>query len=230
MLIPDHPLYDGAVYSVDISSLNKDLQKDIGSATFLGRGASSAAWLLPNNTVLKLTTDEAAWSLSKWQQEHASPHLPKVLDAGQLGVTLKAFEHNTLWEKWYFFVQPFYTPIDPMLWESIENAAAHIGASKCKTRPGWCKTKNGLMAHGQLAQEHLVKLQKAFEQYDTPSLMQAACAVSMLAQWWSHTRTKAGLDVDKQDNWAMDNGALILLDPVYGNDQSQSGYHWIASV
>ena len=233
MSIPDNALYDGATYKVDLSSLPARMQDYIENSTFLGSGASSAAWLLPNSTVLKLTTDEATWSLSSWQHQHKKPHLPKILELGKIPVTLQAFEHSKPnWESWYFLVQPLYVPVDPGLWNRIETMGSSIGLSHCKTRPGGCKTKNGLMAHGQLATEHLMALSDTFAQSKHSKIMQAACAVSALAQWWTQTRTRAGLDVDKPDNWAMtgSTGKLILLDPVYGNDLSQSGYHWTASV
>lgn len=230
--LPHSALYESATYVVDVSGLPDHIQKMLPGATFLGRGASSAAWQLPDDTVLKLTTDQAAWSFNQWQQANEKPHLPKIISSGSVGVTLPAFENKaaTDWEQWFFVVQPLYQPVDPNVWQSLNDAAQPVGASQCKSRPGWGKTKNGLMAHGQLAQDHLVQLEKVFSQ--KPGLAQAALAISMLAEWWKHAKGKAGLDVDKPDNWATDpkNGDLVLLDPVYGNDKSTSGYHWSIDV
>ena len=230
--LPDSALYESATYVVDVSSLPKSIRNMLDGATFLGRGASSAAWRLPNDTVFKLTTDKAAWSFNQWQQANEKPHLPKILASGSVGVTLAAFQHKDAsnWEQWHFVVQPLYEPVDPQVWKSLNDTAQPIGASQCKSRPGWGKTKNGLMAHGQLAQDHLAQLEKVFSK--EPGLTQAALAISMLAQWWMHAKGKAGLDVDKPDNWAKDpnSGDLVLLDPVYGNDKSTSGYHWSVEV
>lgn len=226
--LPDSALYEQATYVVDISGLPKHIQSLLEGATFLGRGASSAVWKLSDDTVFKLTTDQAAWSFNQWQQVNEKPHLPKILASGSVGVTLPAFQGKAAsdWEQWYFVVQPFYSPVDAKVWESLNNTAKPVGASQCKSRTGWGKTKSGLMAHGQLAQDHLVQLKKVFSK--EPGLAQAALAISMLAEWWKHAKGKAGLDVDKSENWAEDpkNGDLVLLDPVYGNDKSLSGYHW----
>jgi hypothetical protein len=230
--LPDSALYESATYVVDVSGLPEPIRGMLDGATFLGRGASSAAWRLPDDTVLKLTTDKAAWSFNQWQQANEKPHLPKILSSGSVGVTLAAFQEKAPrdWEQWYFVVQPLYEPVDPQVWKSLNDTAQPVGASQCKSRPGWGKTKNGLMAHGQLAQDHLAQLEKVFAK--EPTLTQAALAVSMLAQWWMHAKGKAGLDVDKSDNWAKDpkSGDLVLLDPVYGNDKSTSGYHWSVEV
>lgn len=230
--LPDNPLFESATYVVDTSGLPEHLQRMLDGAEFLGRGASSAAWKLPDNTVLKLTTDQAAWSFGTWQQQQDKPNLPRVLDSGTVQVTLPAFQGEDVgnWERWFFVVQPLYQPIDPQVWATLHDTAQVVGTSQCKSRPGWGKTKNGLMAHGQLAQEHLIQLERVFSQ--EPALTQAATAISMLAQWWKHAKGKAGLDVDKPDNWAMDptSGELVLLDPVYGNDKSTSGYHWSAEL
>lgn len=232
MSLPNNLLYESATYVVDVSGLPDSTQKMLQHATFLGRGASSAAWKLPDDTVFKLTTDQAAWSFSQWQQANNKPHLPSILASGVVPVTLPMFKNKAAsdWEQWYFVLQPLYQPVDPNLWQSLNAAAQYVGASQCKSRPGWGKTKNGLMAHGQLAQEHLVQLEAVFSQ--KPGLAQAALAISMLADWWKHAKGKAGLDVDKVDNWAIDpkNGDLVLLDPVYGNDKSTSGYHWSADM
>lgn len=232
MTLPEHALYDSATYVVDISGLPQTLQDLLGEATFLGRGASSAAWRLPDDTVFKLTTDKTAWSFSQWQQVNEKPNLPRILSSGSVGVTLPVFEdkEDSNWEQWFFVVQPFYAPVDPAVWQCLDDTAQSVGASQCRSRPGWGKTKNGLMAHGQLAQDHLVQLEKVFSQHS--GLAQAALAISMLAQWWTHAKGKAGLDVDKPDNWATDpaTGNLVLLDPVYGNDKSTSGYHWTSEI
>lgn len=230
--LPESALFESATYVVDVSGLPEHIQQMLDGATFLGRGASSAAWQLPDDTVFKLTTDQAAWSFNQWQQVNEKPHLPTILSSGAVGVTLPAFQNKTAtdWEQWFFVVQPLYQPVDPNVWRSLNDAAQPVGASQCKSRPGWGKTKNGLMAHGQLAQEHLAQLEKVFSK--EPALAQAALAISMLAEWWKHAKGKAGLDVDKPDNWATDpkNGDLVLLDPVYGNDKSTSGYHWSLDV
>lgn len=228
MTLPDSSLYDSATYVVDMSELPSPLQEMLPKATFLGRGASSAAWKLENGTVFKLTTDEAACSFHRWQQMEKKPHLPQILELGSIGVALPVFAAgvSSSWERWYFVVQPFYGPVEPHLWETLSAIAQPVGASQCKSRPGWGKTKNGLMAHGQLAHEHLVQLERVFSK--EPCLAQAAAAVSMLAVWWKQARGQPGLDVDKSENWAMNNATdeLVLLDPVYGNDKTTSGVHW----
>lgn len=230
--LPDSALYESATYVVDVSGLPEAIRSQVETATFLGRGASSAAWRLADDTVFKMTTDQAAWSFNQWQQLNKKPHLPKILASGSVAVTLAAFQEKapSNWEQWYFVVQPFYDPIDPHVWQSLNDAAQPVGASQCKSRPGWGKTKNGLMAHGQLARDYLVQLETVFSK--APALHQAALAISMLSQWWMHAKGKAGLDVDKPDNWAKDSktGDLVLLDPVYGNDKSTSGYHWSVEV
>ncbi len=232
MTLPDSPLYDTATYVVDLSGLSDQLQEMLPKATFLGRGASSAAWKLDNSTVFKLTTDDAACAFHRWQQVEKKPHLPQILELGSVGVALSIFPAGTepLWERWHFVVQPFYGPVEPQLWETLSTVAQPVGASQCKSRPGWGKTKNGLMAHGQLAHEHLVQLERVFSK--EPRLAQAAAAVSMLAVWWKQARGQPGLDVDKRDNWAMDTNTdeLVLLDPVYGNDKTTSGVHWGAEI
>jgi hypothetical protein len=233
--LPSDTLYDACAYVLDMP---EDIHAAFQGATLLGRGASSVAWRLPNGDVFKITPDPVARDFLAWQQAEQHPHLVRVHRHGAVRVALSGMNHrDDAWEAWSYAIQPYYAGLTREQWGEVETVGSAIGASGCKSRPGWCRTKDGLMAHGVLAKTHLDALQKAFEHSLVNNSRgkgirhEALQAVAALATWWAAAKTRhAGLDIDKMDNWGIDvaTGSLVALDPVYGNDRAESTCHWNA--
>ena len=228
--LPATELYDQCNYTLDIPT---ELGPVFEGAVFLGRGASSAAWRLAGGDVLKITPDPAVRDLTKWQHEKKTPNLVQIKSCGLLKIALSEMAHNEdAWEEWSFSIQPFYHPIAPSVWDKISGIGQDVGQSERKSRPGWCRTKDGLMAHGLLARKHVDALTDKISASGNKhsALGNAFKALSSLSSWLNEYKClKAGLDIDKQENWGMDeNGKVVLVDPVYANDTADSTCHWNA--
>ena len=237
--LPSDALYDACRYVLDVP---ETLQKAIQSAHYLGRGASSAAWRLADGNVFKITSDPIARHFLEWQHQHQHRHLATVHRTGDVRIALAEMaQHEDAWETWGYAVQPYYSPLQSTQWNALATIGSKVGASTCKSRPGWCRTKNGLMAHGVVARTHLETYRDALgaavsQAMEKPHAnctvrTQALAAVAALSTWWGTAKTQhAGLDIDKADNWGIDlrNGEVVLLDPVYGNDVAGSHCHWNA--
>ena len=230
IVLPVNEHYEEARYSIDISTCANTMRTRLLNAKLIGHGASSMVWDIGQGQVVKITTDPEVWKLAKWQHNHKAAHLPRIDELSQLPVILTPLlgKKEAPWESWYAIVQKKYQPVPSHVWEQISKAANHIGKSNIKSRPGWARNKEGFPAHGKLACEHLSALQLHLSQYTQPSFQHAAVALQLLSQWWKEHKPHGGLDIDNASNWAWDEGTkeLILLDPVYGNDHTESTYHW----
>ncbi len=233
--LPSDTLYDACAYVLDIPA---EIHAAFQEATFLGRGASSVAWRLPSGEVFKITPDPIAMDFLAWQHTEQHPHLVHVHRHGEVRVALSGMGHREdAWESWSYAIQPYYAGLTQEQWREVETVGTTVGASGRKSRPGWCRTKDGLMAHGVLAKTHL----DAFRTELATSVArdgrvagirhEALQAMTALSTWWAAAKTRhAGLDIDKMDNWGIDvaTGKLVALDPVYGNDHANSTCHWNA--
>ena len=215
---------NGDIY--ECRQLPQELWTKLKNATYMGCGLTTDVWDLHDGTVLKITKDEAAIKIANYLQSKPTPGLPKVVNvlnnrAKFLGYQeAKEWTQNKKLKDYTIIIQEKYEPLPDQQWDDICTALRHIDLSSEPQR--WARSSDGEPARGKEGEDiawSLAVTTRKIKNTD-PHHPLATCTVAMTTlHTWLKTKTlgaKAGIDLDHQDNWAVDkNGNPILLDPIY---------------